>query len=110
MCLSRSLESHLGSSYSASLALNIFARPPPDAGFHLRTGAECNPGACYGFLGVEEEEIEALAGEKEGCDDDIEFIQRPIPAEGPPKVSACVVVVGSCFWVAGFRFSVIGWW
>ena len=32
------------------------------------------------------EEIEALAGEKEGCADDIEFIQRPIPSEGPSKV------------------------
>lgn len=24
------------------------------AGFHLRTGAECNPGACYSYLGLTE--------------------------------------------------------
>eukprot|EP00983_Pelagomonas_calceolata_P049340 1141470-Pelagomonas_calceolata.AAC.5 len=39
----------------------------------------------HGHPGVRESEVEALAGEKEGCDDDIEFVQRSIP-EGPPKV------------------------
>ncbi|EFJ44557.1 hypothetical protein VOLCADRAFT_64703 [Volvox carteri f. nagariensis] len=45
------------------------------AGFHLRTGAECNPGACYNYLGVQESEVESLAGKKEGCEDDVEFIR-----------------------------------
>jgi len=86
-----------------------------DAGFHVRTGAECNPGACYSYLGedilcfpakllcsvallvhwpgwllsvfrhplmlvagVEEKEVEVLAGEKEGCDDDVEFVRRQV--------------------------------
>lgn len=37
-------------------------------------GAECNPGACYKYLGIQEREIEGLAGEKEGCNDDVEYI------------------------------------
>lgn len=30
-----------------------FEREAAEAGFHVRTGAECNPGACYNYLGVE---------------------------------------------------------
>lgn len=30
-----------------------FEREAADAGFHVRTGAECNPGACYNYLGVQ---------------------------------------------------------
>lgn len=37
-------------------------------------GAECNPGACYKYLGVQEEEVQRLAGLKEGCNDDVEYI------------------------------------
>lgn len=44
-----------------------------EAGLHVRTGAECNPGACYAYLGVNEFEVEALAGSKEGCHDDVEY-------------------------------------
>ncbi|KXZ42547.1 hypothetical protein GPECTOR_136g630 [Gonium pectorale] len=57
-----------------------FEREAATAGFHVRTGAECNPGACYNYLGVQEKEVESLAGTKEGCEDDVEFIrvQRPV--------------------------------
>lgn len=44
-----------------------------EAGLHVRTGSECNPGACYAYLGVEEDEVAALAGTKEGCHDDVEY-------------------------------------
>lgn len=44
------------------------------AGFHIRTGAECNPGACYKYLGINSEEVQQLAGLKEGCNDDVEYI------------------------------------
>ncbi|KAG2427700.1 hypothetical protein HYH02_014532 [Chlamydomonas schloesseri] len=59
-----------------------FEREAATAGFHVRTGAECNPGACYNYLGVKEAEVESLAGKKEGCEDDVEFIkvQRPVTA------------------------------
>lgn len=30
-----------------------FEREAAEAGFHVRTGAECNPGACYNYLGVQ---------------------------------------------------------
>lgn len=30
-----------------------FEREAASAGFHVRTGAECNPGACYNYLGVQ---------------------------------------------------------
>ncbi|KAI8471501.1 MAG: pyridoxal phosphate-dependent transferase [Monoraphidium minutum] len=43
------------------------------AGLHVRTGSECNPGACYNYLGVQESEVAALAGSKEGCHDDVEY-------------------------------------
>jgi len=48
------------------------------AGFHIRTGASCNPGACYSALGILPGEIEQLASLKEGCGDSTEwiFVQR----------------------------------
>eukprot|EP00798_Chlamydomonas_sp_ICE-L_P024132 gene24132-9714_t len=79
-----------GSVYS----YKAFEREAAEAGFHVRTGAECNPGACYSYLGVvedveslagvkqgcvDEKDVESLAGVKEGCEDDVEFVtvQRP---------------------------------
>ena len=45
---------------------------------HIRTGAECNPGACYAALGVLDEEVVALEGLKEGCrDGTVQFIEVP---------------------------------
>jgi molybdenum cofactor sulfurtransferase len=45
----------------------------------LHAGILCNPGAAYRDVGVTEEEVATLAEEKEGCDDEIDFIsvQRP---------------------------------
>jgi hypothetical protein len=61
----------------------------------VRTGSECNPGACYNYLGIAEAEVELLVGKKEGCTDDLEFIQVPRPAscaapavEAPPQAPA----------------------
>jgi molybdenum cofactor sulfurtransferase len=56
----------------------------------VRTGAECNPGACYTYLGVKESEVESLAGKKEGCHDDIEFlrVQRSITSSEPNNVGS----------------------
>eukprot|EP00884_Botryococcus_braunii_P001647 jgi/Botrbrau1/11483/Bobra.0360s0010.1 len=55
------------------------------AGIHVRTGAECNPGACYSYVGIEDGEVEQLAGTKEGCNDDIEWImvKRPVERKTP---------------------------
>lgn len=33
------------------LSYRAFEREAAAAGFHVRTGAECNPGACYAYLG-----------------------------------------------------------
>eukprot|EP01025_Chloroclados_australasicus_P039899 TRINITY_DN4155_c0_g1_i1.p1 TRINITY_DN4155_c0_g1~~TRINITY_DN4155_c0_g1_i1.p1 ORF type:complete len:789 (+),score=82.25 TRINITY_DN4155_c0_g1_i1:167-2533(+) len=57
------------------LSYKQFEREAADAGFHIRTGAECNPGACYKYIGIEENEIEQLAGTKEGCDDEVEWME-----------------------------------
>lgn len=56
-----------------------FEAEAAEAGFHIRTGIECNPGAAYNYIGVLESEIEQLAGEKEGCGDDLEYldVRRP---------------------------------
>jgi hypothetical protein len=43
-------------------------------------GIHCNPGAAYTEVGVSEEEVETLAGEKEGCGDEIDFIEVQRPA------------------------------
>jgi molybdenum cofactor sulfurtransferase len=65
-----------------------FEREAAEAGFHVRTGSECNPGACFAYLDVREEEIETLAGRKEGCEDDrYEFL--PVlrsPGNAPPLI------------------------
>lgn len=63
-----------------------FQKESADAGFHVRTGAECNPGACYKYVGLTEQEVESLAGQKEGCDDDVEWItvQRPASEAATP--------------------------
>ncbi|GFR48351.1 hypothetical protein Agub_g10238 [Astrephomene gubernaculifera] len=67
-----------------------FEKEAAAAGFHVRTGAECNPGACYNYLGVQESEVESLAGHKEGCEDDVEFIrvQRPVAEEAQDAISS----------------------
>ena len=51
------------------------------AGLHLRTGSLCNPGACYACTGVEDAEVQKLEGEKEGCDDAVEWIMVRRPAQ-----------------------------
>jgi len=35
-----------------TLSYKAFEEEAAEAGFHLRTGAECNPGACYAYLGA----------------------------------------------------------
>jgi hypothetical protein len=42
--------------------------------------------------GVSEEEVESLAGKKEGCDDDIEFVTVMRPDE-PLQVGGCTFAV-----------------
>jgi hypothetical protein len=46
---------------------------------HQSAGILCNPGAAYRDVGVTEAEVATLAGTKEGCDDEVDFIdvQRP---------------------------------
>ncbi|GMH33807.1 hypothetical protein BSKO_01641 [Bryopsis sp. KO-2023] len=69
-----------GSAYS----YRTFEREAADAGFHVRTGIECNPGAAYNYIGIDESEVEQLAGEKEGCDDEVEFLTVERPVGGGP--------------------------
>lgn len=33
------------------VSYKLVEREAVAAGFHVRTGAECNPGACYNYLG-----------------------------------------------------------
>eukprot|EP01023_Acetabularia_acetabulum_P007645 TRINITY_DN13364_c0_g2_i1.p1 TRINITY_DN13364_c0_g2~~TRINITY_DN13364_c0_g2_i1.p1 ORF type:complete len:803 (-),score=148.34 TRINITY_DN13364_c0_g2_i1:249-2657(-) len=57
------------------ISYKTFESEAAEEGFHIRTGIECNPGACYKYIGIEEVEIEQLAGVKEGCDDEVEFME-----------------------------------
>ena len=52
-----------------------FEKDAAKAGFHVRTGIECNPGAAYNYIGIQESEVESLAGLTEGCEDELEYIQ-----------------------------------
>ena len=53
------------------------------SGIDLRSGCMCNPGACYEALGLKAEEVQSLAGKKEGCGDDMDFITVLRPVGGP---------------------------
>lgn len=66
------------------VSYRLVEREAAAAGFHIRTGSHCNPGAAYRDIGVSEAEVESLAGLKEGCDDDIDFmdVQRSQGARG----------------------------
>jgi len=67
-------------------------REAAEAGFHLRAGLECNPGAAYNYIGIEESEVEQLAGTKEGCDDDVDFLHVQRPVGGPRAVFGSIDV------------------
>lgn len=44
------------------------------AGIHLRTGCSCNPGACYGFLGVSVDDVIRLSKERQSCHDETDTL------------------------------------
>jgi molybdenum cofactor sulfurtransferase len=45
------------------------------AGFHVREGCMCNPGACYAAVGVLDEEVRTFAESKKGNFSDWEWIE-----------------------------------
>jgi len=51
----------LKSPQGETLSYKAFEEEAADAGFHLRTGAECNPGACYAYLGARVQVLQACA-------------------------------------------------
>lgn len=71
------------------------------AGLYLRSGCVCNPGACYDSLGLEAAEVQQLAGLKEGCGDEMDFITVPRP---PRKPAAAPVAAAGSSSTAG------AWW
>eukprot|EP01105_Mastigella_eilhardi_P018777 TRINITY_DN4379_c0_g5_i2.p1 TRINITY_DN4379_c0_g5~~TRINITY_DN4379_c0_g5_i2.p1 ORF type:complete len:556 (-),score=172.63 TRINITY_DN4379_c0_g5_i2:50-1717(-) len=48
------------------------------AGFHLRTGCNCNPGACFDYLSVSSADVQKYSLEKTSCSDDMDL------ADGKP--------------------------
>ena len=57
-----------------AFAYKTVEREAAAAGLHLRSGQACAPGAALFWLGLQEREVEALAGKKEGCEDDVESL------------------------------------
>eukprot|EP00727_Mastigamoeba_balamuthi_P011134 m51a1_g6643 putative molybdenum cofactor sulfurase (584) ;mRNA; f:112609-114495 len=58
---------------------HIVQKDATDARIHLRTGCSCNPGACYGYLGIASYEVERFSlKNRDGCGFD------PDMAEGRP--------------------------
>lgn len=49
-------------------------------------GIHCNPGAAYRDVGLLEKEVEELAGEKEGCGDEVDFIEVRRPVTSDPGI------------------------
>ncbi|KAL7722865.1 Molybdenum cofactor sulfurase [Entamoeba marina] len=45
------------------------------AGFQVRAGSSCNPGACYGYLGVTSEEVTKFSLERESCGDEHDIME-----------------------------------
>ena len=39
-------------------------------GIHLRTGCNCNPGACYDFLGITSDEVIDFSSKRQSCHDE----------------------------------------
>jgi molybdenum cofactor sulfurtransferase len=51
------------------------------AGFHIRTGCLCNPGACYGSIGLNLTEVREVLMSKHSCGDRLDtFAGRPLGA------------------------------
>lgn len=61
------------------------------AGIDLRSGCVCNPGACYDALGLHADEVQGLAGVKEGCGDDVELVTVMRPAATGDSASSKTV-------------------
>jgi molybdenum cofactor sulfurtransferase len=59
------------------------------AGISLRSGCMCNPGACYDALGLQADEVQMLAGQKEGCGDGLDFVTVMRPAVQGSLLGGC---------------------
>ena len=46
---------------------------------HIRTGCNCNPGACYDYLGVSNDEVYKYSENKDSCSDDIDLTDAGKP-------------------------------
>ena len=46
-----------------------------NAGFHLRGGCHCNPGACFNFMGISEEKVKAYFDQKTTCGDNNDIVE-----------------------------------
>jgi len=44
------------------------------AGFHIRTGCNCNPGACFDYLHISSEEVVRYSLEKTSCGDEMDIV------------------------------------
>eukprot|EP01029_Cantina_marsupialis_P014495 TRINITY_DN3193_c0_g1_i2.p1 TRINITY_DN3193_c0_g1~~TRINITY_DN3193_c0_g1_i2.p1 ORF type:complete len:179 (+),score=48.46 TRINITY_DN3193_c0_g1_i2:179-715(+) len=48
---------------------------------HIRTGCHCNPGACYGYLGIADSRVQELAKLKNSCSDEMDMVDgKPLGA------------------------------
>lgn len=46
---------------------------------HIRTGCNCNPGACYDYLGVTNDEVYQYSENKDSCSDDVDLTDEGKP-------------------------------
>ena len=46
---------------------------------HIRTGCNCNPGACYDYLGVSNDEVYKYSENKDSCSDDVDLTDTGKP-------------------------------
>jgi molybdenum cofactor sulfurtransferase len=56
-------------------------------GFHIRSGCSCNPGACFGYLGIRAEEISTFFLNKESCGDSLDVVNGGRLPLGAVRVS-----------------------
>lgn len=56
-------------------------------GFHIRSGCSCNPGACFSYLGLREEEVATFFYNKDSCGDGLDVVNHGTLPLGAVRVS-----------------------
>ncbi|EKE39067.1 hypothetical protein ENUP19_0061G0112 [Entamoeba nuttalli] len=57
------------------IGYSIIEKKLDEAGFQVRTGSSCNPGACYGYLNITSDEVKKFSLLRNGCGDEHDIME-----------------------------------